>query len=150
MTSINTSPALDHAIVGAINPASTAAGTSASGWIKADKFAKYLAILQSGVLGSSATLDCKLQQATDGSGTGVKDVAGKSITQLVKATDDNKQVELGLTPSELDYANGFHWFRVLATVGTATSLISGVVLGLDPKYGPASENDATTVAQVVL
>jgi hypothetical protein len=39
-----------------------------------------------GVLGASATVDAKLQQATDNSGTGVKDVTGKAITQLVKAT----------------------------------------------------------------
>jgi hypothetical protein len=37
-----------------------------------------IAVIKTGVLGASATVDAKLQQATDSSGTGVKDITGKA------------------------------------------------------------------------
>jgi hypothetical protein len=109
-------------------------------------------VVQNGVLGASATVDAKLQQATDNSGTGVKDVTGKAITQFLKATpDDGKQALINLKQEDLDFANGFKWFRLSITPATAACLIAGAVLGMDPRYGAASDaaNAATTQAQVV-
>lgn len=137
-------------IVGAINPVSQGAGTATSGWIDASKFQQFMAIVQAGALGASATLDAKLEQATDAAGTGAKDVTGKAITQLTQAgTDSNKQVVINLNPSQhLDTDNGFDHFRLSMTVGTAASLIAGIVLGLNARLGVASDNDATTVDEI--
>jgi hypothetical protein len=55
------------------------------------KDAKRLMAIILGVLGAAATVDAKLQQATDTSGTGAKDISGKAITQLVKASNDNNE-----------------------------------------------------------
>jgi hypothetical protein len=136
-------------IVGAIDPVSTSS-TVTSGWIDAAKFNNFIAIVGVGVLGASATVDAKLQQATDSSGTGAKDITGKAITQFTKAgTDDAKQTLINLKQDDLDVANSFNYFRLSITDGTAASLVTGYVLGFDPRYGPATDFDATTVDEVV-
>ncbi len=142
-------PSQRAAIVGVVNPQS-ASSVQTSGWIDATKFHKFMALILAGALGASATVDAKLEQATASDGTGAKDVTGKSITQLTKAgTDDNKQVVINLKQEDLDFANGFKFFRLSITPATAACLISGVVLGLDPRYGAASDSDATTVDEIV-
>lgn len=137
------------ALLASIDPASQAAGTVATGWISAANFERFLATLQTGVLGASATVDAKLQQAKDSSGTGAKDITGKAITQIVKASGDNKQVEIDLRSDELDVNNGFSYFALSITVGTAASLIAAKVQGGMAKNDPASALNATTVAQIV-
>lgn len=134
-------------VVGVISPVSQAAGTVTSAWIDAGKWHNFMALLKTGVLGAAATVDAKIQQATDNAGTGAKDVTGKSITQLVKASNDNDQVTIDLKQEDLDFNNGFSFFRVSVTVGTAASLIDATILGFDPRYGFATDNDAATVVQ---
>lgn len=128
------------------DPISQSASTATTGWISAADYANFVAIVQAGALGASATVDAKLQQATDGSGTGVKDVTGKSITQLTKASsDDNKQAMINLKPEELDVANGFTHFRLSITVATAACLTAALVLGFNRRYGEASDGNVATV-----
>lgn len=139
------------ALVGVIDPDAYAASTVTTGWIKADKFHRYLAMVLAGDLVTDATLDAKLEQATDGSGTGAKDVTGKAITQLTQAgSDSNKQAAIGLIPADdLDIANGFVYFRLSCTLGTAGGDLAGSVYGVEPVNGPAKDHDATTVDEVV-
>jgi len=140
----------DHtAILGTIDPASTAASTVLTAWVPVAKWHTIAAILQTGVLGAAATVDAKLRQATDSSGTGAKDITGKSITQLVKATDDNKQVVIECKADDLDTANSFTHVALSVTVGTAASLISAVLMGTNPRYLPASDFDDADVKQIV-
>lgn len=73
------------AILATLDPSSQAAGTATTGWISVANHHGLLAIVQTGVLGTGATLDAKLQQAQDASGTGAKDITGKAITQILKA-----------------------------------------------------------------
>lgn len=137
------------ALLATIDPVSQAAGTVATGWMSAAAFERFLAVLQTGVLGASATVDAKLQQATDNSGTGAKDVTGKAITQIVKASGDNKQVEINLRAEELDTNGGFGYFRLSVTVGTAASLIAASVWGGVAKNLPASTLNQAGVVQNV-
>jgi hypothetical protein len=140
-------PSERMALVAAVDPASQSTGAPAvTPWIKADGFFNYFALIQSGVLGASGTLDAKLEQATDGAGAGAKAVPGKAITQLVKATGDGKQAMIELAPDELDISAGFKWFRLSVTTGTAAGLASAAVFGVDPRYAPPSQ--AASVAQV--
>ena len=132
-----------------IAPISQGAGTVTSGWVNAANFERFLAVLQTGVLGASATVDAKLQQAQDSGGTGAKDVTGKAITQIVKATGDGKQVEINLRAEELDINNSFSYFRLSVTVGTAASLIGAAIYGAVPKNFPASALNNATVVQIV-
>jgi hypothetical protein len=145
----NAKPSEIVALLGTIDPVSQAAGTVTTGWISAANFEKFLATVQTGVLGASATVDAKLQQATDGTGTGVKDVVGKSITQIVKASGDNKQALINLRADELDMNGGFNFFRLSITVATAASLVSANVEGFMPKQLPGSALNQAGVVQIV-
>ncbi len=81
------------ALLASIDPASQAAGTSNSEWVSCAQFHSLLAIIQTGTMGTNGTLAAKLQQATDASGTGAKDVTGKAITTLEQANSgSNRQV----------------------------------------------------------
>lgn len=135
-------------VVAILDPVSQSAATVTTGWVSMATFFQLLFILQVGALGSSATVDAKLQQASDSSGTGAKDITGKGITQLTKAgTDDNKQVLINCKQDDLDLANSFTHVRLSVTVATAACLISAVGLGLDARYQPATQK--TTVDEVV-
>lgn len=138
------------AVVGSIDPDANAAATYTTGWVSMADFAWVMAIIQAGTLGASATLDAKLEQATDGSGTGAKDVTGSAITQLTKAgSDDDKQAIIQCCGEDLDLANGFDYVRLSMTVGTATSDCGAVLLGYGARYAPASDSDAATVDEIV-
>lgn len=129
--------------------ASTAAGTVTSGWVSVANFEKFMAVIETGTLGTAATVDAKLQQASDSSGTGAKDITGKAIAQLVKASNDNDQAIINLDGGDLDQANSFKYFRVSVTVGTATSVVGGAVYGVNPLYAPASDFNNASVVQIV-
>ena len=136
-------------IVATIDPASVAVGTVTTGWVSVANFHALVASIQTGALGTSATLDAKLQQALDSSGTSVKDITGKALTQIVKATGDNKQALINVKPEELDTVNGFGFVRLSITVGTAASLAGAQILGVNPRYASADALNQTAVAQIV-
>jgi hypothetical protein len=146
----NLKPSDAVAVVGAIDPDVYTAATYTSGWIDMSAFGAIQAIVMAGTLGASATLDAKLEQASDSGGTGAKDITGKAIAQLTQAgTDSDKQAIINLFADELDINNGFNHARLSITVGTATSDAGAVVLGLYPVSGTAADNDAATVDEIV-
>jgi hypothetical protein len=146
----NLNPSKRAAVVGAIDPDAYAAGTYTTGWISMADYLAVLAVIMVGTLGASATVNAKIQQASDASGTGAKDVTGLAITQLTQAgTDDDKQALINVQQSDLDRTNGFTHVRLSMTVATAASDAGAVVLGLNPRYGTADDHDATTVDEIV-
>lgn len=147
---LNNQPPSDRAaLIGVIDPASHTAGTPVyTAWIDMKLFGAALVTALVGDVAATGTVDIELEQATDASGTGSKTISGKSITQL-GATDDNKQTLINLRSEELDTANDFTHFRVKYTPTTAASIAGVAVLGMDPRYAPASDNDLASVAQIV-
>ena len=137
------------AVLATIDPASQAAGALSTGWVSVANHLGFLAVVQTGVLGTAATVDAKLQQALDSSGTGAKDISGKAITQIVKATGDNKQALINIKPEELDTVNGFGFVRVTVTVGVAASITSAQLLGVNPRFAPADAGNQAAVVQVI-
>lgn len=127
------------ALMDQVAPISQGVGTVVTGWVSAANFERFLAVIATGVLGAAATLDAKLQQAQDGAGTGAKDVAGKAIVQIVKATGDNKMAMINLRDDELDVTNGFSWIRLSMTVGAAASLIAAQLLGGVARFAPPKD-----------
>ena len=136
-------------ILATLDPVSQAAGTVATACVPVANFHAFLAIVETGVLGAAATLDARIQQAQDGAGTGVKDVAGRAIVQIVKATGDNKQALINFKPDDLDNANGFAFVRLSLTVGVAASVVAGTMLGIHPRYVPAETFNQGAVVQVI-
>ena len=136
-----------NAIAAVINPASQAAGTATSGWISMAAYHQLCAVGMVGVFGGSATVDAKLQQAQDSSGTGAKDITGKAIVQMLAAGGNNKQFTIEVRDTELDSNNGFGYVQLSITVGTAATLIGATVFGAIPQYMPANAFDAASVLQ---
>lgn len=137
------------AVLAVISPVSQAAGTAVSGWVSARDFHRLMALIETGVLGASATVDAKLQQAQDSSGTGAKDISSAhAITQIVKASGDNKQAIIDLDVSQLDANNGFAYVQLSVTVGTAASLIAATLFGFHAGFEPASASNPASVVQV--
>lgn len=144
-------PSQRVAVAGVIDPDALGAGTYETGWIDLGQFAAIMAVLAVGTMGASATIDAKLEQATDASGTGAKDIAGTAITQLTQAgTDDSdKQVIVQAWGEDLDMNAGFRFARLSVTIAAASCDAGAVVLGIDPRYGPTTERDLATVAEIV-
>lgn len=127
-------------VLAKLDPVSQGAATVTTGWVPAYLYNQILAALAVGALGASATVDAKLQQATDGAGAGAKDVTGATITQLTQAgTDSNKVVLINLDTNKLDVQNGFDYVRLSVTVAAAASLIQAYILGLHARFGPAAQ-----------
>ena len=139
------------AIVATIDPDVLTAAAHSSDYVDMGKFEQLMAIVLVGTLGASATFDFKLQQATDSSGTGVKDITGKSITQKTQASPDasDTQAIVNLRAEDLDMDNGFRYVKGVLTVATASSDGGAVLLGLNPRNGPASDNDLASVDEIV-
>ncbi|MGY4224337.1 hypothetical protein ACVMIH_001698 [Bradyrhizobium sp. USDA 4503] len=127
-------------LAGIINPAANAAGTLTTNWVSMATFEELLAIIAAGALGVNGTIDAKLQQAQDGTGTGAKDIVGKAITQLTQAGTDksNKQAQINVRAEELDRNGGFSFVRLSMTTAVATSPSTAVLLGVSARYSPAA------------
>jgi hypothetical protein len=136
------------AVLGVVSPVSQGAGAVSTAWVSAAQYLRLMAFIQTGVMGASATLDAKIQQASDTSGTGVKDVTGKAVVQILKAAGDNVQALINFRPDDLDQVNGFTCVRLTLTVATAASLVSAVLLGV-PRFAPASDFSPAGVVQNV-
>jgi hypothetical protein len=149
------------AVVGVIDPDAYAQNDYDTGWIDASKFHRFLAIVMVGDLGASATLNAKLQQASNSGGTGAEDITGKAITQLTQAgSDSNKQALIDLRPDEmvgalLSFKNGTAThFRLRLTVTAEASPpesvdAGAVVLGFVPRNAPAHQSDLVSVDEIV-
>ena len=147
MTFTNSKTSEMIAILTAIDPAATVASTVLSAYVPVAGYHSFAALLQTGTLGTSATFDAKIRQATDASGTSVKDITGKAITQIVKATGDAKQAVINFRAEDVDTAGGFTHVCISVTVGTATSPVSALLIGVNPRYAPVTSN--ATVVQAV-
>jgi hypothetical protein len=139
----NQLPSDGVAVLATLDPASVAASTVVSSWVPVLNFHSIMALIETGVLGASATLDAKLRQATDASGTGAKDITGKALVQIVKASGDNKQAMINARATDLDQANGFGWVALSVTIGTAASIFGAQLLGFFPRFEPPKDAGAS-------
>lgn len=151
--SANNLPSEVIAVVAKVDPDANAVGAVTSDWADAGKFEAMLAVVSVGAIAATQTLDAKLQQATDASGTGAKDISGKAITQL-GGSDDDKQAVINVRASELDMDNGYRYVALVMTGADSASPdgtidYDGVLLGFYPRFGPASDNDLASVAEIV-
>ena len=134
------------AVIANIDPANNGIGETFSTEWDMSLWSRVQAVVQVGSMASSATLDFKLQDASS-SGGSLSDVTGKAITQLTEAgSDDDKQAVINLRFDELN--DDGRYCKALMTVAAGAVQSSAIILGL-PRYYPASENDASTVDEIV-
>lgn len=128
------------AVIARIDPDAQAASTVISAYVSMGTYKRAMAMFCVGDLGASATVDAKIRQAQDSSGTGVKDITGKAITQLTQAgTDSDKVALVNLDADDLDRANGFTHVCLSVTVATATSEVAAYLFGEDARYMPVTQ-----------
>ena len=143
----NQKPSEGLGLLGTIDPVSQAPGGITTGWVDQSAYFALLAVINVGVFGASATVDAKLQQATDAIGTGAKDITGKAVTQLLAAGGNNRQAMINAKEADMDTEGGFRYARLSITVGTAATLISAQLFGGIPRFMPAANQNG--VAQVI-
>ena len=152
MTFVNALPSEEIGIVGTIAPiAATSSTTPSSEWISAAAFYRYLAVLEVGTIPSTGTVDCTVQQATDGSGANAKAfTASKAITQLTAGAGTRGHVALiNIKQTDFDLANGFCFFQVQTNVLVATSPLACTIYGIDGMQNPAFLFNTAAVVQTV-
>lgn len=136
----------DVRVLGVIDPDAYAANSYSTGWIAAADYQRCMAIVMAGDLGTSATLDAKIEEATSAAGAGAQDCPGKAITQLTQAgTDSNKQSLIHV--GQEDLSEGFTHFRLTIAVGVATSDAGALVVGVEPTRSYQSQ--VATVDEMV-
>lgn len=148
MSNPNIKPSDQAVLIGIIDPDAYAAAAYSTAWVHMGTFEAVQALVLVGDFVATGVLNAKLEQATDGSGTGVKDITGKAITALTQAgTDDNKQAEINCWANQLDVAGGFDYVRLTVTLTTAGADMGALLLGHYARYQPAA--DLTTVDEIV-
>lgn len=143
-------------IIATIDPDAYSANTYTSDVFDMSKYERVIAIVMAGDLGSSATLDAKLQHGAASNLSDAEDITGKAITQLTQAgTDSDKQAVIELRPDEmkgaaLSFKSGTtRYARLSMTVGVAASDCGAIVLGFGRRQGVGSDNDLASVDEVV-
>lgn len=151
MSKINALPSEVAALVATIDPDAYTAATTVSDYVDMGLFERIMIIISVGTMASTATLNAVVKQATDSSGTGAKNLTtSKAITELTEAgTDSDKQVIINVLAEDLDMANSFDHAAVSVTGAVAASDYGVVILGFNPRYAPASDNDLASVDEIV-
>lgn len=129
-------------LLAALPPLSQGATTRSTGWIPVSTAFQFMAAISVGVLGSSATVNAKLEQATSAAGAGAKDVPGKAITEI---DENNKTAVIVASHNDIDMTNGFTHIRLSVTVGTAASLTAAALYGAFARYENEGNNEADEV-----
>lgn len=111
----------------ALAPASRSAGTVTSSYLSMDGHGMVAALLSVGAITATGTIDMKLVQATDTSGTGSKDVSGAALVQIAD-TGGSKSYAIELNSDLLDHTNGFTCIAVVLTTATAANVSSVTLL----------------------
>lgn len=141
-------PSEQFAVVGVIDPDANSAATLYSDYVNMEYFHQAMGLVLAGIIATSGTVDGSLVQATSSTGAGVKAITGKAITQLDTASND-KQAIINLKADELDVAGGFKFVALKMVGATAAADSAGVLFGVNPRFGPANDNDLASVAEIV-
>ncbi len=148
MSNPNLLASQEQIVAGVIDPDAAAAAAYSTGWISMETNSRVQAITMVGAMVATSTVDAKLEQATDSSGTGVKDITGKAITQLTAAgSDDDQQAIINCRADELDIDNDFDHLRLTVTVATAASDMGAIVLAGPSRYEVAA--DLASVDEII-
>lgn len=104
--------------------------TYTTGWVYAGGSDAWSALVTAGAV--TGTVDAKIEQASDSSGTGAKDLTGSDITQLTAAGSALIQFK----PGDLDNANDFTHVRLSVTTSNAADVAAGALIGACVRNAP--------------
>ncbi len=134
------------AVVGTVDPQTVANIEQLTDAVDMSKFHSALFILLLGNM-AAETIDFSVQES---------DAAGGTYTNLKAATqlaahasnNDNKQIVIAVRSDELGAGKRYLKGRII-TGNTTGGPIAVVALGVDPRFGPASDDDLADVVQIV-
>ena len=138
----------DLALIATIDPVSQGAGSVNTTVIDMRYWREVVFYVSCGVLGTNATVDFLVKGDTASGGSYATTITGKSITQLVKASNDGSKAEVRVTAEEVA-AQGFRYIRGTLTVGTAASLVTVLAIAAHARYSDAPDYDLASVVQIV-
>lgn len=147
MSTTTSLPSERMAIAGVISPGSLNVGANNSNWIDLALYTQLLGVIATGTLGTGATLDAKWQLADDAAGANAVDSTQNTLTQILKASGDNKQALMNFD-SGRSKPFSKRFARLVLTVGGAASAASATILGV-PRHQPATDFDLASVVQIV-
>lgn len=147
----NVLPSEAVAVLGTLDPEAMGASTVVTDYADIGLFESVMFVVMVGEMAGTSTVDAVVKQATTSAGAGAKNLTtSKAITQLTQAgTDADKQVIINVRAEDLDMANNFDFVALSVTVGAAASDMAVLVLGFNPRYAPASDNDLASVDEIV-
>lgn len=147
------------AILAVIDPASLGAGTYDTDIVDMRYWRRVAIIVLSGVLGNLGTLQIavKVNTANSVSSPTPTTITGKAFTSSTfsgsgsgTAGGSQHQGIIEVTAEECENALDFgRYLFATLTVGTATSLAAVVIIGIDARYGPATDYDLTDVKEII-
>lgn len=137
------------AIVGAIDPKTTSSAETV--WFDAvdcDVFERVIFIVQTNTVAANTTLTLTVY-SDDASATGGMTNAIATSTSLTNGNDDTQiWVEVDTEDFDVDSRHRYCRAKVVVAGSGSTATYSGIALGANCRYHPASAYDLATVAQV--
>jgi len=156
MSGINSLPSERAAIIAAYDPDSYGAATGYSDYFDMSLFESAMVLIAVGDFTAGDTCLVSVNQATNSSGGSEKAITSATITLVSDPSPlgKNSQMIINLRSTDFDMDNDFRWGRVkIVTAGGSPEAcavdVCVLVLGFDPKHGPASDNDLSSVVEIV-
>lgn len=135
-------------VIEVIQPQAITAGATGvlTGAIDMQKYSRVMAVLLSGTIGASGTLDFHAEASATSGGT-YTTITGKEATQLVKTSNDNDVVVLEVDAGDVA-ALSKRYVKFNAIAGTANATSAVVVLGVPRNYDADLVEFANVVEKV--
>lgn len=145
------------AIVARVSPNALAAAAYTSDVIDMSKWRRVAAILATGDVGNNGTVVVTAQANTANSASGGTTISGKAFTSSNftgsgsgTAGGSNHEDIIEVSDEDVrDALDGARYLYFTLTVGTATSDATLIVVGIDPRYEPASDSDLSSVLEII-
>ncbi|WP_045761672.1 hypothetical protein [Xanthomonas albilineans] len=145
----NTKGSEQLAIVSSTGPVN--ANAAQTDWIAISNVHRLLALI---VVGTNVggVLNAQLLQALDATGTNAKPITAangqaKALTPITIGNAANLQALIDCSVDELDTNNGYAFVQLQITLSSAGP-IAGLLMGINPRFEPASALNATSVLQI--
>jgi hypothetical protein len=143
-------------VIGAVPPADYAVGTTSTAAIDTSLWGQIEAVVTSGVLGASGTVDFNFTYCATSGGSffAIPTAPNGSKAAINQITSNNTQATVVLRMEALaslgSYTNGARYVKGNLVVGTATSFAAAFVFGGDCRFAPASNYALSSVASNTL
>ena len=103
--------------------------------------------LTSGAM-AAETMDFKLQASATSGGT-YADIPGRAITTIAAGSTSSKQALINMKAEKMP--TGTQFVRGSAVTGGATGGPASITaLGVEPRFGPASDDKLASVVQIII